>query len=172
MARNRNIYKPLRRKHGEGTGKFATIGLKEDIAQEFKFLVKAYSEVYGQKMTPTQVIKRLIDTGVKRCDPEVYEVFSRLKEEGTPEPILEITHSVDPTQGEVWKMRYFAEKHGEEIELQVGDKQPFYGKFNGKDVGLWKFIQEGYTFMNDAGIEINEEQAKIIAQTIKTHHKK
>ena len=168
MARDRNIYKPLRRKHGEGVDKFATVGLKQEIAQEFKFLVKAYSEVYGQKMTPTQIIKRLMDAGVKRCDPDVYAVFSRLKEAGTPEPVLES----DPTQGDVWERRYFAVKDGDKVELQVGDKQPFYGKFNGKDVGLWKFIQEGYTFMNDAGIEINEDQAKIIAQTIKTQPKK
>ena len=168
MARDRNIYKPLRRKHGEGVDKFATVGLKKEVAQEFKFLVKAYSEVYGQKMTPTQVIKRLMDAGVKRCDPDVHAVFSRLKEAGTPEPVLES----DPTKGNVWERRYFAVKDGDKIELQVGDKQPFYGKFNGKDVGLWKFIQEGYTFMNDAGVEINEDQAKIIAQTIKTQPKK
>ena len=163
MARDRNIYKPLRRKHGEGVDKFATVGLKKEVAQEFKFLVKAYSEVYGQKMTPTQVIKRLMDASVKRCDPDVHAVFSRLKEAGTPEPVLES----DPTQGDVWERRYFAVKDGEKIELQVGDKQPFYGKFNGKDVGLWKFIQEGYTFMNDAGIEINEEQAKFISCKMK-----
>lgn len=168
MARDRNIYKPLRRKHGEGVDKFATVGLKKEVAQEFKFLVKAYSEVYGQKMTPTQVIKRLMDAGVKRCDPDVHAVFSRLKEAGTPEPVLES----DPIKGDVWERRYFAVKDGDKVELQVGDKQPFYGKFNGKDVGLWKFIQEGYTFMNDAGIEINEDQAKIIAQTIKTQPKK
>ena len=167
MARDRNIYKPLRRKHGEGVDKFATVGLKKEVAQEFKFLVKAYSEVFGQKMTPTQVIKRLMDAGVKRCDPDVHAVFSRLKEAGTPGPLLES----DPTKGNVWERRYFAVKDGDKIELQVGDKQPFYGKFNGKDVGLWKFIQEGYTFMNDAGIEINEDQAKIIAQTIKTQPK-
>ena len=163
MARDRNIYKPLRRKHGEGVDKFATVGLKQEIAQEFKFLVKAYSEVYGQKMTPTQIIKRLMDAGVKRCDPNAHAVFSRLKEAGTPEPVLES----DPTKGNVWERRYFAVKDGDKIELQVGDKQPFYGKFNGKDVGLWKFIQEGYTFMNDAGIEINEDQAKIISIKIK-----
>ena len=163
MARDRNIYKPLRRKHGEGVDKFATVGLKKEVAQEFKFLVKAYSEVFGQKMTPTQVIKRLMDAGVKRCDPDVHAVFSRLKEAGTPEPVLES----DPTKGDVWERRYFAVKDGDKIELQVGDKQPFYGKFNGKDVGLWKFIQEGYTFMNDAGIEINEDQAKIISIKIK-----
>ena len=163
MARDRNIYKPLRRKHGEGVDKFATVGLKKEVAQEFKFLVKAYSEVFGQKMTPTQVIKRLMDAGVKRCDPDVHAVFSRLKEAGTPEPVLES----DPTKGDVWERRYFAVKDGDKIELQVGDKQPFYGKFNGKDVGLWKFLQEGYTFMNDAGLEINEEQAKIISGQIK-----
>ena len=163
MARDRNIYKPLRRKHGEGVDKFATVGLKKEVAQEFKFLVKAYSEVFGQKMTPTQVIKRLMDAGVKRCDPDVHAVFSRLKEAGTPEPLLES----DPTKGDVWERRYFAVKDGDKVELQVGDKQPFYGKFNGKDVGLWKFIQEGYTFMNDAGIEINEDQAKIISIKIK-----
>ncbi len=163
MARTKDLYKPSRRKNGEGVGKFCTVNLKEDIAIEFKLLVKAYSEVYGQKMTPTQVIKRLMDAGVKRCDPDVHAVFSGLKEAGTPEPVLES----DPTKGNVWERRYFAVKDGDKVELQVGDKQPFYGKFNGKDVGLWKFIQEGYTFMNDAGLEINEEQAKIISGQIK-----
>jgi hypothetical protein len=76
---------------------------------------------------------------------------------------------LNPTEGYVWERRYFAVKDGEKIELQVGDKQPFFGKFNGKDVGLWKFLQEGYTFMNDAGLEINEDQAGIIANKIKEH---
>ena len=165
MARDRNIYKPLRRKHGEGVDKFATVGLKKEVAQEFKFLVKAYSEVYGQKMTPTQIIKRFMDAGVKRCDPDVYAVLYKLKEEGAQEPVMEL----DPTVGDVWERHYYAVKDGEKIELLVGDKQPFYGKFNGKDVGLWKFLQEGYTFMNDAGVEISEDQAKIIAQIIKEH---
>lgn len=161
MARTKDLYKPSRRKNGEGVGKFCTVNLKEDIAIEFKLLVKAYSEVYGQKMTPTQVIKRLMDAGVKRCDPDVHAVFFRL----TPEPVLES----DPTRGNVWERRHFAVKDGEKIELQVGDKQPFYGKFNGKDVGLWKFLQEGYTVMNDVGLEINEDQAEIIANRIKEH---
>ena len=52
MAKN-NIYKPLRRKHGEGTGKFATFGLKQEVADEFRLLVQAYSEVYGQKIRLT-----------------------------------------------------------------------------------------------------------------------
>ena len=76
---------------------------------------------------------------------------------------------IDPTEGEVWEMRYFAEKDGEQVELYVGEKQTFCGLLNGQNVNLWNFIQEGWTFMNDAGIEITEEQAKVIAATIKTH---
>ena len=172
MARDRNIYKPLRRKHGEGVDKFATVGLKQEIAQEFKFLVKAYSEVYGQKMTPTQVIKRLMDAGVKRCDPDVYEVFSRLKEEVTPEPVIEITHPVDPTEGDVWELRYFFEKDGEELDAHPGDKTSFYCHYNGKNVGISTMLYEGWKLYNEGGIEINKDQAMIISIKIKEHHRK
>lgn len=167
MARSKNIYKPLRNKHGEGKRRYTTIGLNEDVAAELKMVVKAYSEVYG-RMTPAQVIKRLIDAGLKRCDPEVFEAFIRRTEIG-PEPVLEIVHPTDPTKGEVWNMRYFVEKDGENIELRVGDKQPFYGELNGRNVGLWKFLQEGWIFMNDAGVEINIDQAKVISEKIKKH---
>ena len=168
MARERNIYKPLRRKHGEGVEKFSTVGLKNEVALEFKHLVKAYSEVYGQKMTPTQVIKRFMDAGVKRCDPDVYAVFSRLKEEGTPEPILEIAHPVDPTEGDVWELRYFFEKDGEELEAHPGDKTSFYCHYNGKNVGISSMLHDGWKLYNDGGIEINKEQAKIISEKIKS----
>ena len=60
--------------------------------------MKAYSEVYGQKMTPTQIIKRFMDAGVKRCDPDVYAVFSKLNAEGAQEPVMEL----NPTEGYVW----------------------------------------------------------------------
>ena len=172
MARDRNIYKPLRRKHGEGVDKFATVGLKKEVAQEFKFLVKAYSEVYGQKMTPTQIIKRLMDAGVKRCDPDVYEVFSRLKEDVTPEPVLEITHPVDPTEGDAWDLRYFFEKDGEELDAHPGDKTSFYCHYNGKNVGISTMLYEGWKLYNEGGIEINKDQAKIISDKIKSHSAK
>ena len=172
MARTKDIYKPSRRKNGEGVGKFCTVNLKEDIAIEFKYLVQAYSDIYGQKMTPTQVIKRLMDAGVKRCDPDVYEVFSRLKEEGSSEPILEITHPVDPTEGNVWDLRYFFEKDGEELDAHPGDKTSFYCHYNGKNVGISTMLYEGWKLYNEGGIEINKDQAMIISIKIKEHHRK
>lgn len=174
MARNKEIYRPQRMAHGTGHSEFCTVNLRKEIGKEFQILVKAYSETFGERVTPTQIIKRFIDVGLKRCDPDVYETFVNMRAEGNADPVLEITYQTaegtpDPTEGNVWEMRYFAEKDGEQVELQVGDKQPFYGKLNGKDVGLWKFIQEGYRCMNEDGVEINEEQAKVIAQKIKKH---
>lgn len=172
MGRSKKIYKPLRNRHGEGRRRYTTIGLNDEVAYELKLLVKAYSEVYG-KMTPGQVIKRLIDAGVKRCDPEVFEAFIRLTEGGTPEPVLEIVHQVDPTEGEVWNMKYYFEKDGEQLEAEwaKSDKASFSVKVKNRSCGVKEMLKNGWVLMNDAGIEITEEQALIIAQTRRKHLK-
>ena len=171
MARTKNIYKPLRNKHGEGKRRYTTIGLNDEVASELKMVVKAYSEVYG-RMTPAQVIKRLIDAGLKRCDPEVFEAFIRRTEIG-PEPVLEIVHPVDPTEGAVWEMKYFFEKDGKQIpaEWAKSDKASFSAKINNRYYGVREMLKNGWILMNDAGIEINEEQAMIIAQKRRKHLK-
>lgn len=170
MGRFKNFYKPLRNKHGEGKRRYTTIGLNDEVASELKLVVKAYSEVYG-KMTPAQVIKRLIDAGLKRCDPEVFDAFIRLTEGGTPEPVLEIVHQVDPTEGEVWEMQYFFEKDGEQLaaEWAKSDKASFSVKINNRSCGVREMLKNGWILMNDGGIEINEEQAMVIAQKRKKH---
>lgn len=170
MGRFKNFYKPLRNKHGEGKRRYTTIGLNDEVASELKLVVKAYSEVYG-KMTPAQVIKRLIDAGLKRCDPEVFDAFIRLTEGGTPEPVLEIVHQVDPTEGEVWEMQYFFEKDGEQLaaEWAKSDKASFSVKINNRSCGVREMLKNGWILMNDGGIEINEEQAMVVAQKRKKH---
>lgn len=169
MGRPKNIYKPLRNKHGEGKRRFTTIGLNDEVAAEFKQVVKAYSEVYG-KMTPAQVIKRLIDAGLKRCDPEVFDAFIRLTEVG-PEPVLEIVHHVDPTEGNVWEMKYFFEKDGEQIpaEWAKSDKASFSAKVKNRYCGVREMNKNGWTLRNDAGIDITEEQAMEIARKRRRH---
>ena len=164
MGRSKNIYKPLRNRHGEGKRRYTTIGLNDEVAAELKLVVKAYSEIYG-KMTPAQVIKRLIDAGLKRCDPEVFDAFIRLTEEG-PEPVLEIDHYVDPTEGNVWEMKYFFEKDGEQIpaEWAKSEKASFSAKINNRYYGVREMLKNGWTLWNDAGIKVTEEQAMIIAQ--------
>ena len=192
MGRPKNIYKPLRNRHGEGKRRYTTIGLNDEVAAELKVLVKAYSEIYG-KMTPAQVIKRLIDAGLKRCDPEVFDAFIRLTEvsqlvSGTnqlkmtasdgkryltdePEPVLEIVHQVDPTEGEVWNRKYFFEKDGKKIpaEWAKSEKASFSAKINNRYIGVREMNKNGWTLRNDAGIDITEEQAMVIAQKRRKH---
>jgi hypothetical protein len=170
MGRSKNIYKPLRNKHGEGKRRYTTIGLNEEVAAELKVLVKAYSEVYG-KMTPAQVIKRLIDVGLKRCDPEVFDAFIRLTEGGMPEPVLEIVHQVDPTEGEVWNRKYFFEKDGKKIpaEWAKSEKASFSAKINNRYIGVREMKKNGWKLRDDAGNELTEEQAMEIAQKRRKH---
>lgn len=170
MGRSKNIYKPLRNRHGEGKRRYTTIGLNDEVAAELKLVVKAYSEVYG-RMTPAQVIKRLIDAGLRRCDPEVFDAFIRLTEGGMPEPVLEIVHQVDPTEGEVWNRKYFFEKDGEKIpaEWAKSEKASFSAKVNNRYCGVREMNKNGWTLRNDAGIKITEEQAMIIAQKRRKH---
>lgn len=170
MGRSKNIYKPLRNRHGEGKRRYTTIGLNDEVAAELKLVVKAYSEVYG-RMTPAQVIKRLIDAGLRRCDPEVFDAFIRLTEGGMPEPVLEIVHQDDPTEGEVWNRKYFFEKDGEKIpaEWAKSDKASFSAKINNRYCGVREMNKNGWTLSNDAGIKITEEQAMIIAQKRRKH---
>ena len=172
MGRSKNIYKPLRNRHGEGRRRYTTIGLNDEVAAELKLVVKAYSEVYG-RMTPAQVIKRLIDAGLKRCDPEVFDAFIRLTEGGTPEPVLEIVHQVDPTEaeGEVWNRKYFFEKDGKKIpaEWAKSEKASFSAKINNRYYGVREMQKNGWKLRDDAGNELTEEQAMVIAQKRRKH---
>lgn len=139
MARNKEIYRPQRMAHGTGHSEFCTVNLRKEIGKEFQILVKAYSETYGERMTPTQIIKRFIDVGLKRCDPDVYEKFVNMREEGAADPVLEITYQTaegtpDPTEGQKddflndeqpeYKIRI--EKDGEQKEVWSWELQEHF----------------------------------------------
>lgn len=171
MEKNKIFYSPPRRRHGEGTGKFCTFNLQEKISEEFKLLLQAYSEVYGQKVTPTQVIKRFMDIGVQLCDPDVFEIFSQKKKEEVGDTNFPSLQTADPTEGEVWNNEYFFEKVGERFSAHISKE----GKFSFKQsqhryIPLKKMLEYGYTLINDEGIIINEHQAGTIGKKIVNHH--
>ena len=170
MENNKIFYSPPRRKHGEGAGKFCTVNLQEEINDEFKLLLQAYSEVCGQKVTPTQVIKRLMDIGVQLCDPDVFEAFTQKRKGEIDKAIAEIPQNIDPTDGDVWDKEYFFEKAGERLSAHMSKE----GKFSFKQsqhryIPIKKMLEDGYTFKNDAGIIINEPQAITIGKKIVEH---
>lgn len=92
------------------------------------------------------------------------------EEEGLPVPE---DIEVNPTEGEVWDMRYFfTNEEGEELEAFVGDKAAFYCKLNGRNTGMNTMMYNGWKLMNDAGVELTKEQAEKISARIKAHNAK
>lgn len=92
------------------------------------------------------------------------------EEEGMPVP-EDIT--VDPTEGEVWNMRYFFKNEGgEELEAFVGDKAPFYCQQDGRNTGMNTMMYNGWKLVNDAGAELTKGQAEKISEVIRAHNAK
>lgn len=69
-------------------------------------------------------------------------------------------------------MRYIFEKDGEELDAIPGDLTPFYAVKEGRNVGMKQLFAEGWTLMNDAGIEIDYDQAAEVSRILKEHQKK
>lgn len=77
----------------------------------------------------------------------------------TPEPVATPEVPVDPTEGEVWNMRYFFERDGEEIEAYRGYWPGFFAEVDGEERDQKEMMADGWVLMNEAGIEISPAQA-------------
>lgn len=173
--------KLVKKKRGEkGKGRatiFKQINLPEDVIED----IKLYRDIYGIKFSPNkdeygnsipvrisyeQIIRRWMDN-VGRFDPEVQSEVLAVKEYRKNNPA--VTYPVDQTEGDVWDMRYFFEKDGEQLEAKAGDMAPFYARLNGRNVGIKALLEDEWVFMNEVGIEITMDQAIIIRDKIKKH---
>lgn len=81
--------------------------------------------------------------------------------------------AVDPTEGNVWDMRYFfTNDEGEELEASVGDRAAFYCRLNGQFKGMAAMMDNGWRLMNEAGVELTKGQAVEISELIRAHRAK
>ena len=105
---------------------------------------------------------------VGRFDKDVKDYVDegkKYREENPPAPV----YPVDPKEGEVWDMRYFFERDGEEIKAYVGKYSWFSAKLNGEERSSDEMIKDGWILQNDAGVEISPEQEAQIALKIQLH---
>ena len=162
----------------EGTKIYKSLRLPETVINDLKLYQDAYgfmlSEEEDQSGNPIPARLMLAEMltmwmdNVELFDKDVYDdvqFTKRMREEHPQRPV----HHVDPTEGEVWELRYLAERDGEEIEMKPDSHLGFVGRLNGKKVGLEVLIDEEWTFMNEVGIEITLEQAKEISRKILGH---
>lgn len=150
--------------------------LPEELVAELQLYKQAYSDVLNQKVTWEQMFHRWMEN-IGRFDPDVKLRVEAMKtpvitpeqkaEQQVEQSSLERIFSVDPTEGEVWNMRYFFEKDGEEIEAKLNSKgDSFSAKIGNRFYSLNELLRNGWKFMNDGEVEISEEEAKVIALTI------
>ena len=154
--------------------------LPEELVEELRFYKQAYSDILNQKVSWEQMFSRWKEN-IGRFDPDVKLRVEAMKtpvitpeqkaEQQVEQPSLERIFSVDPTEGEVWNMKYFFEKDGEQLKAEwaKSDKASFSVKINNRSCGVREMLKNGWILMNDGGIEINEEQAMVVAQKRKKH---
>ena len=121
------------------------------------------------QVTWEQMLRRWMDN-VGRFDKDVKDYVESTKAYLAANPPAP-TYPVDPTEGEIWEMRHFFERDGEELDAIPGDLTPFYAVKEGRNVGMKQLFADGWVLMNDAGIEIDYDQAVAVSRILKQHLK-
>lgn len=173
-----------RKKAKNGEGRQAVIKhllLPEEVIRELRLFKDAYSICLSREkdewgnpipvnITWEQMLRRWMDN-VGRFDKDVHEYVATAKEHLAANPPAP-TYPVDPTEGDIWEMRHFFERDGDELDAIPGDLTPFYAVKEGRCVGMKQLFAEGWTLMNEAGIEIDYDQAAEVSRILKEHKKK
>ena len=159
--------------------KVTSIMISQDLKDRLSELKDAYECCYNENVTYDQMLARWADN-VGRFDPKVPGCLEairgeRKKEQERMDTGLGITAEQlkenDPavTENEPWELRYIFKKDGEEVEAYLGDKAAFYAKMDGRSIGMAAMMKDGWTLMNEVGVELDINEAWRIHNIIKAH---
>ena len=115
------------------------------------------------------MITRLLELGIPKVDRDVYQIHEAMKslrkEKGS------VLHFVDPTKGEIWQMRHFFERNGDEIPAipAEDDSEPFTASYNGTTYSYSEMVSEGFVLMNEGGMEIYGEYVGRVSRILREH---
>lgn len=176
-----------RGKKGEGRKvNFFPINVPVDVADDLKLYRLLYSENLEETISFENMFRHWMDI-VAVVEPEIQAAFenakkSRSEEEKkfaaglglTTEQMEANEAAFDPAdpENEPWKLSYFFEKDGEQVDALPGDLVPFYAKVNGQNIGISKLLADGWTLQNECGNELDYEEALKIRSLIKEHSEK
>lgn len=159
--------------------KVTSIMISQDLKDRISELKDAYECCYKETVTYDQMLARWADN-VGRFDPKVPGCLEairgeRKKEQERMAAGLGITaeqlkeNYLAATENEPWEFRYKFKKDGKEVEAYLGDKAAFYAKMDGRSFGMSAMIHEGWTLMNEVGVELDINEAWKIHNIIKAH---
>ena len=163
--------------------KVTSIMISQDLKDRLSELKDAYECCYNETVTYDQMLERWADN-VGRFDPKVLGCLETIRGERekaqermaaglgiTAEQLKRNKDAFDPTDPEnmPWKLSYFFEKDGEQIEALPGVYTPFYANINGQNIGMSKLLADGWSLQNEIGIELDLSKAQKICTLIKEH---
>lgn len=152
--------------------KVTSIMISQDLKDRLSELKDAYECCYNETVTYDQMLARWADN-VSRIDPKVPGCLEairgeRMKEQERMAAGLDITAEY-LKENEPWELRYMFKKDGEEVEAYLGDKAAFYAKMTGRSIGMAAMMKDGWTLMNEVGVELDINEAWRIHNIIKAH---
>lgn len=175
------LQKKSRGKKGEGRAtKYRPINLPVEVLEDLRLMKDIYEVVYAEKkdqsgypipieITYGQLLSYWMEQ-VELFDPAVSREFRDNKKRWAELPE---SCPVDPTEGDIWEMSYsFINRSGDEIEAVLGEDGHFYANYQGLKVSVANMMLNDWDFINEAGIEIDAEQADKVARKIMRHNKK
>ena len=177
--KTRKLFTRKKAKNGEGRQSVIKhLLLPEEVIQELRLFKDAYSVCLSREkdqwgnpipvqVTWEQMLRRWMDN-VGRFDKDVKDYVEAGKVYLAANPPAPV-YPVDPTKGKIWEMSHFFERDGEELDAIPGDLTPFFAMKGGRRVEMTQLLADGWVLMNDAGIEIDYDQAAEISLILKSH---
>ena len=172
--------KKPRGKKGEGRAAiFKPVNLPVDVAEDLKLLKSLYEiacaeekDQWGNpvplKLSYGQILTHWIDN-LDQFYPSIAEEFAQAKKARASMPK---THLVDPTEGDVWAMKYFFTNiDGDELEAVPDKSGTFVAMMDGFKATTESMLLNEWTLINEAGIELTPEQARTVVGKILSHPK-
>ena len=167
--------KPKAKDNTGRSTKVTSIMISQNLKDRLSELKDSYECCYNETVTYDQMLTRWADN-VGRFDPKVLVSLDIIREERKKEQErLAAGLGLTPeqlTENEPWKLSYFFEKDGEQVDALPGDLVPFYAKVNGSNIGMSKLLADGWTLQNECGNELDYEEALKIRALIKEHSEK
>ena len=174
------LKKKKRGRKGEGRAVvYRPINIPVDVLDDLRLCKDIYETVYAEEkdgngypipidITYGQLLTYWMDN-LDKFDPEVSREFRECKEMRAKAPE---TFPVDPTEGDIWEMTYsFINRKGDEIEAILDKDGHFYANYQGLKVSVANMMLNDWDFINEAGIEIDAEQADKVAAKILRHRR-
>lgn len=172
----------IRKRGKKGDGRavhFKPVQVPEDVFEDLKLYKNIYeltlskeTDEHGCPIPQTVsfgVMLRHWMENVCRFDPEIQNQVDKVREDR--KKYSRPTYFVDPADGPIWEMTYVFEKDGDEVEAIPDEDMLFYAVLDDKQVGMKELDQQGWTLMNEAGIEIDIIQAVKVSKILLQHSK-